>query len=194
LLHLPTSASCQVACTQAKPSRAGNSNPAMRPIPRRRFWLYIQRTVLLLQLLLLSPSMATSVDVIRGVSAELLKSCSMVLPHSLPGLAWLQGSVGKFPLYVVTISLADSTSQINKYIHIPSYCSSKLLYMQLYLFHPQATNPHNLRLEVQGLQRFPLDCKIRLQRKFIGSAKALGPTRLLLARGQHAPSSLLLFA
>jgi hypothetical protein len=50
------------------------------------------------------------------VSAELLKSCSMILlPQSLYGLAWLQGSVGKFPLYVVTISLADSTSQINTY-------------------------------------------------------------------------------
>jgi hypothetical protein len=51
----------------------------------------------LLRLLSLSPSMATSIDVIRGVSAELLKSCSVVLlPHVY--LAWLQGSLGKFPL------------------------------------------------------------------------------------------------
>jgi len=35
--------------------------------------MYIQRTVLLLQLLSLSPSMATSIDVIRGVSVEFVE-------------------------------------------------------------------------------------------------------------------------
>jgi hypothetical protein len=49
---------------------------------------------------------ATSIDVIRGVSAELLKSCSVVvLPHSLSGSLRLAEN---FPCAFATFSLADS--------------------------------------------------------------------------------------